>query len=81
MAILREVQRISVPVVVSSTFKVVVEDPDDDFLLRLAVDGSVEFLVTGDKPLRRISKYQNIEIVTAAEFLKRFEASMGPSPS
>ncbi len=81
MAFLREVQRITIPVVVTSTFKAVVEDPDDDFLLRLAVDGSAEYLVTGDKPLLRISKYQNIEIVTAAEFLRRFEASMGPNPS
>lgn len=74
LAIVREVQRIAIPVVVASAFKVVIEDPDDDMLLRLAVDGDARFLVTGDAHLLKISKYQEIEILTASEFLRRFES-------
>ena len=77
LAIVRDVQRIALPVVVTSTFEVVKEDPDDDMLLRLAVDGRAKFLMSGDGHLLKIGKYQEIEIVTASEFLRRFEASGG----
>jgi putative PIN family toxin of toxin-antitoxin system len=78
LAILREFQRIAIPVIVTSDFKAVPEDPDDDHLLRLAVDGSAQVLVTGDQHLLSLSKFREIEIVTASEFMKRYTSSEGP---
>ena len=77
----REVQRISLPVVVRSTSQAVDEDPDDDVLPRLAGDVSAEVLGIGDQPLFQIFKYPSIDVGTAAGCLKRFGASTGFHPS
>ena len=48
-------------------------DPDDNKIIECALVGGATHIVTGDKrhllPLRN---YQNIHIVTAADFLERF---------
>lgn len=44
--------------------------PEDDLILATAVAGECEFLVTGDRPLRNVSKYRDISIVTPSEFLE-----------
>ena len=47
-------------------------DPDDDKFLECAVDSKSLYIVSGDKDLLVLAKYQNIEIITAAEFCHRF---------
>lgn len=46
-------------------------DPDDDKFLECAVAGDADFIISGDEHLLTISSYENIEIVTADEFLTR----------
>ena len=43
-------------------------DPDDNFLLNLAVDGNADYLITGDKDLMILEKINNTEIITIADF-------------
>jgi putative PIN family toxin of toxin-antitoxin system len=45
-------------------------DVKDDPVLASAVDGSANYLVTGDRDLLELGTYQEIQIVTPAEFLK-----------
>lgn len=45
-------------------------DPDDNYLLALAVDSEAEYLITGDKKdLIRLSPFQKIKIITLQELL------------
>lgn len=47
-------------------------DPDDDKFLECAVDSCSVYVVSGDKDLLVLEQFENIEIITAAEFCKRF---------
>lgn len=46
-------------------------DPKDDFLLALAKDGKANYLLTGDKDLLEIGKFDLTIILKVAEFLKK----------
>lgn len=48
---------------------VVVEDPDDDIFLALAVDGRADLLVTGDRHLLDLKSFRGIPIVRPADAL------------
>lgn len=43
-------------------------DPDDDKFLECAKDSHALYIVSGDKDLLIIEKYENIQIVTAKDF-------------
>ncbi len=45
-------------------------DPKDNLILECAVSGKVDFIVTGDNDLLKMSPFKNIHIVTPAQFLK-----------
>ena len=51
---------------------VVVEDPEDDRILECAVAAGAQVLVSGDKHLLRLGKFEGIVIVTVAAFLDRY---------
>jgi len=46
------------------------EDPDDDVFISCAVYGKASYLVTGDAKLLAVSRYANVKMVRAAEFLR-----------
>jgi uncharacterized protein len=48
-------------------------DPDDNIMLSLALDGKADYIVSGDKDLLDLSPFQDIPIITPAEFLSMFE--------
>ena len=47
-------------------------DPDDNKFLECAKDSKAIFVVSGDKDLLMIEKFEDIEIVTAKEFCRRY---------
>lgn len=47
-------------------------DPDDNKFLECAKDSHALYIVSGDKDLLVIEKYESIEIVTAKEFCERY---------
>jgi len=51
-------------------------DPKDNFLLALAKDGDVDFLITGDKDLLDLKSFGQTKIVT----FSYFESAMSPTP-
>jgi putative PIN family toxin of toxin-antitoxin system len=64
-----EILRFSRVVEISRTLKTVPADPDDDRVVECAVIGQATHIVTGDKYLLTLVKYQNIDIVKAADFI------------
>lgn len=47
-------------------------DPDDDKFLGCAKDAKALYIVSGDKDLLVLERYESIEIITAREFCERF---------
>ncbi len=57
-----ETVRIKIPVSVIKT------DPSDNIFLSTAVEGKVSFIVSGDRHLLALKKYQDVQIVKVREF-------------
>jgi putative PIN family toxin of toxin-antitoxin system len=45
------------------------EDPDDDRILECAVAAGARYIITGDRHLLKLIRYEDIEIVNADQFL------------
>jgi putative PIN family toxin of toxin-antitoxin system len=67
-----EILRFSRIVEISGTLKAVPNDPDDDMVIECAVVGNASHIVTGDKHLLSLVKYQDIAIAKAADFVNLF---------
>ena len=64
-----EIRAFSQVLAIPGTLKAVAADPDDDAVLECAIVGQAQYLVSGDRHLLALPKYQGIQIVKAAEFL------------
>jgi uncharacterized protein len=53
----------------TQSLTVIRDDPDDDKILECAVSSDSQFVISGDKHLLQLGQYQQIRIVTAAEFM------------
>lgn len=51
---------------------VVIDDPDDDKFLALAISSGARYIISGDSHLLSIGTYQGVEILTPADFLAAF---------
>ena len=47
-------------------------DPKDNKFLELAVSGEADFIISGDRDLLVLNPFRSIEIITANDFLTRF---------
>jgi len=46
------------------------DDPDDNIVLECALEGNVDYIISGDEHLLELKKFENIRIVSANDFLK-----------
>lgn len=53
----------------SSRIEVITADPDDNRVLEAAVEGRVDYIVSGDHDLLDLGEYDGIAIVTPARFM------------
>lgn len=67
-----EILSFSRMVEISGTLKAVPNDADDDMVIECAVIGNASHIVTGDKHLLSLSKYQDIAISKATDFVNLF---------
>lgn len=58
---------------VSKRVKGVCRDPDDDKFISCAISANADCIVTGDKDLSDLKKYQSIKIIHASDFVKIFD--------
>ena len=49
-------------------------DPKDNFLLNLAIDGKVDYLVTGDKDLLILEKIKKTKIITFRNLVEKINS-------
>ncbi len=61
------------PVTVSEDVRGACEDPDDDKFLACAVAGRADFILSGDAHLIKMKIYEGCRIITAKEFLRKFQ--------
>ena len=57
---------------ISSREHPISEDPSDNLFINLAIDGNAKIIVSGDSHLLKLKEYRGIEIISVAEFLKRY---------
>jgi putative PIN family toxin of toxin-antitoxin system len=55
---------------VSGNLKVILKDPDDNIVLLTAVNGRADYIVSGDKHLLSLRKFEGTEIVTISQMLE-----------
>ena len=60
----------SMEIISAKTRVAVCRDPDDDKFISCAIDGQCYYVVSGDKDLLTLKKYQYVKIVTVSEFLE-----------
>jgi putative PIN family toxin of toxin-antitoxin system len=77
--VMDEYRRITKMVVPADLPDGVVRDPQDKMILAAAVDGKASHLVSGDKDLTTLARYDDITILTAAELLTILAAPVDPS--
>ena len=58
---------------IKSKFHIVKEDPADDVILRTAIDGKADCIVSGDRHLLSLGTFRGIRIVTVHEMLALLE--------
>jgi uncharacterized protein len=69
IAFLRIIDRVAKITNVTSQFKAIKEDPDDDMVVRTAFDGKADYIVSGDKHLLSLRVFGKIRILTVEEML------------
>lgn len=68
--IIRDVLSYALVVSVEEKTKVEIRDIDDVKIVSCALSGNAHYIVTGDKDLKVLEKYQNIMIISTGEFLR-----------
>jgi putative PIN family toxin of toxin-antitoxin system len=71
-AVLADLQRISERVQITGTLRVVEKDRDDDKFIECALIGGAAAIVSGDRHLLGLGRYEDIPILSAAEFVDGF---------
>ncbi len=58
---------------VSKHVKGACRDPGDDKFISCAISANADCIVTGDKDLSDLKKYQSVRIIHASDFIKMFD--------
>lgn len=54
---------------IKSKISLISDDPTDNIFLECAIDGDADYIISGDKHILDLGKYENIQIVNPKEFL------------
>jgi uncharacterized protein len=63
---------------IPGVLEVVERDPEDNAILECAQAGHARFVITGDDDLLSLRSFQGIEMISAAEFQRRWQAGTVP---
>ena len=55
--------------------EIVTSDPDDDLVLACALSAAADYIISGDRHLLDLKNYQDIPILSAADFLTAYQAT------
>ena len=73
-AVMYDLRRTCTRVNITRTLHVVTADPDDDKFVECAVVAGANSIVSGDGHLLELGKFQDVTMLSAAQFLERFQA-------
>lgn len=68
--ILRGISKITEVVHPKIKLNIVKEDPSDNKILECALEANADYIVTGDKHLLKLKRFEETKIVTPSDFLK-----------
>jgi putative PIN family toxin of toxin-antitoxin system len=71
-AVLADLRRTSERVEITGKVQVVTADPDDDKFIECALVGGATAIVSGDRHLLALGRYEDIPILSASDFLAGF---------
>ena len=60
----------SITVVPKLKYQIVLADPDDDMFIDCAVEAKADYIISANKHLLDIRKFENIEIITPNKFIE-----------
>lgn len=69
-AVLREIETVAKLAEPWNVIPIVEDDPSDDRVLACALESKAGFLITGDRHLLDLKKYEGVRIMSPAQFLK-----------
>ena len=72
-AVVYDLRRVSEDVEITGDLHIVADDPDDDKFVECALRGGASWIVSGDHHLLDLGEYEGICILSAAEFVARFD--------
>ena len=72
LSVLQDPQRLML-VLPSRRLTVVREDPADDMFLECALEAEADYIISGDRHLRRLGIFEGIEILSPRAYLTRVE--------
>jgi putative PIN family toxin of toxin-antitoxin system len=70
VSLLRDLDR-TLPVLPSQHVEVIRDDPSDNMFLECAIEAHADYLISGDRHLKRLKSFRGIEILTPREYLSR----------
>jgi putative PIN family toxin of toxin-antitoxin system len=73
VSLLRDLDR-TLPVLPSQHVEVIRDDPSDNMFLECAIEARADYVISGDRHLRRLKSFRGIEIIAPREYLIRITA-------
>jgi putative PIN family toxin of toxin-antitoxin system len=73
----RAIREVAEIVKVTSDFRVVREDPEDDVVLNTAHDGKADYIVSGDKHLKKLRRFKGVRILSPSAFMVTITKKFG----
>jgi len=67
---LKELEQVSIKTPGRLSSRIVKNDPADDMFIITAIEGKANYIVSGDQHLLQLKTYEDIKIITPANFLK-----------
>ena len=69
LPIVNDLRKFSRLVETKGQINVIKKDLSDNMFLECAIDGKADYIISGDRHLLEIGKYENIQIIKAKDFL------------
>lgn len=63
------------PLETPSNYNIVIDDPDDNKFIKVAIASKSRIIISGDKHLKKLKKHKNIIIVSPGRFIRSWIAS------
>ncbi len=74
---MEEARKLARTVAPANLIDAIKDDPADNRVLEAAVEGAVDYIVSGDRDLLGLGEYANIPIITPARFVAVLRAGLG----